>query len=103
LAVVPTKYDIDYWCRDWLPWHGVLRARPPGPARPAVCYSARRLRRLFSPFIEHRVHKRLLRRAEVPYLGRWLPLPLLERAVGRLLILKAFKPLSAAITSNVAA
>jgi SAM-dependent methyltransferase len=103
LAVAPAKYDIDYWCRDWLPWRGTLRARPPGPARPTVCYSARRLRRLFAPFTEHRVYKRLLRRAEVPYLWRCLPLPLLERMVGRLLILKAFKPLSTAITANVAA
>jgi SAM-dependent methyltransferase len=103
LAVAPAKYDIDYWCHDWVPWRHVLRTRLPGPPRPPTCYSARRLRRLFAPFIEHRVHKRLLRRAEVPYLWRWLPLPLLERAVGRLLILKAFKPLSAAITSNVAA
>jgi SAM-dependent methyltransferase len=102
LAVAPAKYDIDYWCRDWLPWrHGLFRP-PPGPAFPPL-YSARRLRRLFAPFVEHRVHKRLLRRAEVPHLWRWLPLSLLERAAGRLLILKAFKPLSAAISTNRAA
>jgi hypothetical protein len=101
--VAPAKYDIDYWCRDWLPWRGILRARPPGPARSTDCYSTRRLRRLFAPFVEHRIHKRLLRRAEVPHLWRWIPLPILERAVGRLLILKAFKPLSAAISNNVAA
>lgn len=103
LAVAPAKYDIDYWCRDWLPWRGLLRARPPGPAQATPGYSARRLRRLFAPFIEPRIHKRLLRRAEVPHVWRWLPLPLLERAFGRLLILKAFKPLSAAISNNVAA
>jgi SAM-dependent methyltransferase len=102
LAVAPAKYDIDYWCRDWLPWRRWLRRPPPDPSDPPS-YSARRLRRLFAPFIEHRVHKRLLRRAEVPHLWRWLPLSLLERSAGRLLVLKAFKPLSAAIPTNRAA
>ena len=63
----------------------------------------RQLRRLFQRFVEQRVHKRQLRRAEVPHLWRWVPLPLLERVLGRVLVLKAFKPLSAAIPTQAAA
>jgi hypothetical protein len=39
----------------------------------------------------------------VPHLWRWLPVPLLERLLGHFLVLKAFKPLSAAITVRAAA
>jgi SAM-dependent methyltransferase len=102
LAVTPARYDIDFWCRRWLPWHhGFGRRAAPGTA--ALRCSGRALRRLFQPFVEHRVYKRHLRRAEVPHLWRWLPLPLLERLFGRFLVLKAFKPLSAAITVPLAA
>jgi hypothetical protein len=38
-----------------------------------------------------------------PHLWRWLPLPLLERLLGRVLVIKAFKPLSAAIPNTQAA
>jgi SAM-dependent methyltransferase len=100
LAVAPARYDVDFWCRRWLPWYPWLRHRT---AVPAPRYSARALRRLFRPFVEHRVYKRQLRRAETPHVWRWLPLPLLERFFGRVLVLKAFKPLSAAIPVSLAA
>jgi len=96
LAVLPAHYDIDYWCRGWLPWHC-----PASPGR--LAFSTRSLRRLFGRFIEHRVYKRQLRRSEVPHLWRWLPLPLLERLFGRVLVLKTFKPLSAARALQAAA
>jgi len=66
-------------------------------------FTSRTLKQLFSRFAEHRVYKRHLRRAEVPHLLRWLPLPVLERLIGRVLILKAFKPLSAAVSVPLAA
>jgi hypothetical protein len=53
--------------------------------------------------VEHRVYKRHLRRSDVPHLWRWLPLPLLARLIGRVLVMKAFKPLSAAMTIHMAA
>ena len=59
--------------------------------------------RLFGRFAEQRVYKRQLRRSEAPHLWRWLPLPLLERLIGHVLVLKAFKPLSAAIAVPLAA
>jgi len=102
LAVTTARYDVDFWfhaCFPWQHWFGGA-ARPAGP-RPAR-FSARGLRALFGRFAEHRIFKRHLRRSEVPHVWRWLPLPLLERLMGRVLVLKAFKPLSAAIPSSPA-
>jgi ubiquinone/menaquinone biosynthesis C-methylase UbiE len=102
LAVAPARFDIDFWRRRCLPWHRWLRG-PCADTPQATTFSARTLRQLFGRFVEAHVSKRHLRRAEVPHVWRWLPFPLLERLLGRLLILKAFKPLSAAITVPVAA
>ena len=103
LAVVRARYDVDFWWRDWLPWGKLLRPTslnvPDDPNR----FSGRALCRQFGQYAEHRIYKRHLRRAEVPHVLRWLPLPVLERVIGRLLILKAFKPLSSAISMPLAA
>jgi SAM-dependent methyltransferase len=102
LAVLPARFDIDFWRRRCLPWHFWLRSRTVSSAD-VVSFSARTIRQLFAQFVESRIFKRHLRRSEVPHLWRWLPHPLLERLLGRLLILKAFKPLSAAIPIPLAA
>jgi SAM-dependent methyltransferase len=102
LAVTPARYDLHFWRRYWLPWLLRFRRRDTIDAAPNS-FSARGLRQLFGRFIEAHVYKRQLRRSEVPHLWRWLPHPLLERAFGRMLILKAFKPLSAAIVVPMAA
>jgi ubiquinone/menaquinone biosynthesis C-methylase UbiE len=96
LAVAPARYDVDFWfdrCFFWYRWVGKQRTLPSHQRR----FSARGLNRLFARFDVHRVHKRQLRRSEVPHLWRWLPLPVLARLMGRLLVLKAFKPLSVVI------
>jgi SAM-dependent methyltransferase len=103
LAVTPARYDVDFWGRRCLPWGRWLRPRYRGVLPPHVCFTAQSLRHLFDRFVEPRVHKRHLRRRDVPRLWRWLPLPLLERLVGRVLVFKAFKPLSAAMALQVAA
>jgi ubiquinone/menaquinone biosynthesis C-methylase UbiE len=102
LAVMPARYNIDYWRRRCLPWQAWLRTRSSTQVE-TTSFSARSLRQLFGRFVEAHVSKRHLRHAEVPHLWRWLPYPLLERLLGRLLIIKAFKPLSAAIPVPVAA
>jgi SAM-dependent methyltransferase len=97
LAVTPAKYDVDFWSRHcffWTTWlHKSDQVLRPGRA------SARELRRFFGQFAEHRIHKRQLRRSEVPHVWRWLPLPVLARVMGRVLVLKAFKPLSTALSA----
>jgi hypothetical protein len=100
--VTPARFDLDFWRRRFLPWHAWMHPRTSANAE-AVSFSSRMLRQLFGRFVELRVYKRQLRRAEVPHLWRWLPHPLLERLLGRLLIIKAFKPLSAAIPVPLAA
>lgn len=103
LAVAPAKYNAAYWTHVFFPWLRWLGLERNMIDNSAVRYSMRRLHRLFGDFIEHRIHKRQLRRSEVPHVWRWLPLPLLERLMGRVLVLKAFKPLSSAINVSLAA
>ena len=101
LAVTPARFDVDFWARHcffWSRWLTPAKRRP--PINPAHRSSALALCRLFGRFTEHRVRKRQLRRSEVPHLWRWMPLALLARMMGRVLILKAFKPLSAARGGN---
>jgi ubiquinone/menaquinone biosynthesis C-methylase UbiE len=101
LAVVPARYDVDFWVDAWFPWQRWFRRRPAGPSPRR--YAARGLRQEFAPFVEHRVYKRHLRRGDVPQVWRWLPNSWLERSLGRLLVLKAFKPVSAARPVRAAA
>jgi SAM-dependent methyltransferase len=101
LAVTPARRNVEYWkgvCLPWRRWWG----GPHGNARPAG-FTARGLRRLFGRFIEFRVHKRQIRRREMPHVFRWVPRSILERLMGRTLVLKAFKPLSAAMSLQAAA
>jgi SAM-dependent methyltransferase len=102
LAVTPARFDVDFWQRCVFVWRRWLPRRR--TARDdALRFSARLLRRMFGRFVEHRVQKRHLRRPDVPHVWRWIPLPLLERLMGRVLVLKAFKPLSAALPAQAAA
>jgi SAM-dependent methyltransferase len=113
LAVVPARYDIDLWSRwCFLGQRFSLRGDPAEPeaglpsgllSPTAKRFHGRELKQLFHRFHEPRVCKRHLRRAEVPHLWRWLPLGLLERMMGRLLVFKGFKPVSAAIGEQAAA
>lgn len=102
LAVTPARFDLEYWRRRCLPWHSWLHQQTSAHAESAS-FSARSLRQLFGRFVEARIYKRQLRRGEISHLWRWLPHPLLERMFGRMLIIKAFKPLSAAIPVPLAA
>jgi SAM-dependent methyltransferase len=97
LAVTPARYDIDFWFYLVFPWYRWLRRdQREGNAKKSERFAGRDLKKLFSRFIEHRIHKRQLRRSEVPHVWRWLPLPVLARLMGRVLVLKAFKPLTVA-------
>jgi SAM-dependent methyltransferase len=96
LSVTPASFDVDFWQRlvfFWQRWLPGNRKSPIG----SLQFSARNMRRMFVRFVEHRTHKRHLRRSDVPHLWRWMPLPVLERLLGRVLLHKAFKPLSAAL------
>ena len=73
--------------------------RPPDPTS-APKATGRELARAFAGFERLAVVKRHLRRSELPHPWRVLPLMLLERLIGRVLVLKAFKPLGARTGSH---
>jgi SAM-dependent methyltransferase len=93
LAVTPAYYDVDYWVRTLFFWRRWSRPdRGKNPLRCKRRLSGSQLRQLFHRFSEIHVRKRQLRRPEVPNVWRWIPLPILARLMGRVLVLKAFKP-----------
>src|ERR1019366_6926857 len=95
LAVTPAYFDVDYWVRTLFFWNRWLRPhRGRNPLRCKLRLTGSQVNKLFTRFIEIRVRKRQLRRQEVPHVWRWIPLPILARLMGRVLVLKAFKPLS---------
>lgn len=99
IAVTTARYDVDYWRDLFFFWERWFRR----PAETGPRFSVRGLKQLFHRFSEHRIHRRHLRRSEVPRLWRLIPLPLLERLIGRVLVLKAFKPIAAAMQLQAAA
>ncbi len=102
LALLPAKHDVDYWQRLLFPWQTWFGLTPKAP-RQARRYTASMLQKQFDRFTEHRIHQRHLRRSDVPHVWRWLPLPILERWMGRFLLLKTFKPVTAALPQSIAA
>jgi SAM-dependent methyltransferase len=94
IGLFPAKFDAGYWQDVLLPLQHLYWRRPEDPTT-APKTTARELRGVFSRFADHRLTKRHLRRSELPHLWRVLPLGLLERFIGRVLVLKAFKPISA--------
>jgi len=99
LAMVPARFDINFWQRWLFPWQRLVGTKP----SPAPVFTARQLKVSFGQFSEHRVHKRHLRRVDIPHVWRVLPQAVLERLVGQILILKAFKPLSVVLPLSAAA
>ncbi len=93
LAVTPAFYDVDYWVRTLFFWNRWLQPnRGKNPLRCKRRLSSGQVQQLFHRFSEINVRKRQLRRPEVPSVWRWIPLPILARLLGRVLVLKAFKP-----------
>ena len=82
-VLVPARYDSEHW-QNWLMpfrrWYdtGV-------PLTVAPHFSGRELKALFNRFADHKLSKRHLRRAELPYLWRFAPIGLLQRVMGRVL------------------
>jgi SAM-dependent methyltransferase len=103
LGVLPARYDIDSWIGWSMPWQRWFGIKAEGRQRSKARFTRRKLRQMFARFVNGRVQKRQLARAEVPHLWRWVPLSFLERFMGHVLVYKAFKPLSAAMAVQEAA
>ena len=65
--------------------------------------AVRDIKSLFEPFEKQGIWRRHLRRSELPLLWKPFPLPLMERIMGHVLIVKAFKPISTALSPAVRA
>jgi SAM-dependent methyltransferase len=100
ICVVPARFDVSYWDAACFPWKSWGRNQNHAPA---IRFSARDLRQMFHRFTAHRIRKRHLRRVDIPHLWRWMPIAVLERLMGRMLVLKAFKPVTASLSVRVAA
>jgi SAM-dependent methyltransferase len=93
-VLAPASYDVNFWQRILVPYrkwyhpHDALSNTPE--------YSGRQLRKLFPQFTEPKLSKRHLRTSDLPYVWRFIPLGILERLLGRIICLRAFKPISAA-------
>jgi SAM-dependent methyltransferase len=94
IAVLPAKYDARWWQDFWFPWNRWIEA--PRPER-SDQWSGKALGGVFGRFSVEKVQKRHLRRSDLPHVWRWMLLPCLERVMGRFLVLKAFKPLTASM------
>jgi len=94
IGLFPAWFDAGFWQDLLLPLQWVYWLRPVDPTA-APKTTARQLRKAFAAFAQHRVAKRHLRRSELPHPWRVFPLVLLERIIGRVLVFKALKPLSA--------
>ena len=77
-------------------WWRWLRVTPGGVAS-SEQYGTRQTRQLFPLFENHRLWRRHLRRRHVVWPCRWLPRTVLERLVGRFLVLNAFKPVASVL------
>jgi SAM-dependent methyltransferase len=95
-VLAPARFDVKLWSELLLPYRRWCRSRPADLSE-APRYTKRSLRAVFPRFTESRVAKRHIRRSEVPPVWRWLPTSVLERLIGRVLVLRAFKPISAAM------
>lgn len=93
-ALFPAKYDAGYWQDCVFPLQHWYWRRPADPTSGAK-HTAHGLRHLFGRFTDPQVGKRHLRRSELPHAWRPFPLTILERLLGRVLVLRAFKPLTA--------
>jgi SAM-dependent methyltransferase len=94
IAVLPAQFNAARWQDLLLPWRSWFRRRPATRDR----FTSAEVRSAFAAFSDVKIYKRHLRRSELPYLWRWMLLPVLERVMGRFLVVKAFKPLNATIS-----
>jgi SAM-dependent methyltransferase len=94
-VLAPSRYDVNFWQRVLVPYRRWYHKAE--PLSYSSEFSGRELRKLFPNFTEPRLTKRHLRTSELPYIWRFFPLAILERLLGRVICLRAFKPISAAL------
>lgn len=94
-GLFPARFDVRYWHAKILPLLRFARKNIVAPGT-APGITARELTSFFSSFEKRGIWRRHLRRNELPWLWKPFPLPIMQRIMGHVLIVKAFKPISAA-------
>ncbi|CAN5193809.1 hypothetical protein BH11PLA2_BH11PLA2_13760 [soil metagenome] len=97
-ALFPARIDVDRYQRWCMPLRKYYRHVDPRPTT-AAKRTRRELKPMLKKYSEVSVIKRHLRRSELPHVWRTLPVSVLERLMGRVLAVRAFKPVTAAVNS----
>lgn len=96
MAVGPAKFHLNYFLNWVFP-------RKDFASKNSHRITGMELKQLYHQFPEYRIHKRHLQKRDLPPLLRWIPIPLIQRSVGKFLIFKGIKPLSMALPALKAA
>jgi SAM-dependent methyltransferase len=101
-GLFPAHYDVRYWRRKVMPY---LRLVTPETLAPGTApgLTGRQIKSLFQDFEKLGLWRRHIRRTELPILWKFFPLPIMERLMGHVLVVKAFKPISTALHPAVRA
>jgi SAM-dependent methyltransferase len=101
-GLFPARCDVRYWQIKFLPFSSLFRPAMLAPGT-APGLTARELKSSLTQFENLGIWRRHLRRSELPLIWRFAPMSILERLMGHVLIVKAFKPISSAVTKSTRA
>ena len=101
-GLFPAHFDVRYWRRKFLPFLRFVGTDSLAPGT-SPGLAAKELKTLFTTFEKTGIWRRHLIRSELPLIWKPFPLSLMERVMGHVLIVKAFKPISSSMTPNVRA
>ena len=96
--LAPAHYDAAFFTRYAAPWRRLFVAAT--ATNRGAGYTARQLKRMMPQYADRSICKRHLRRTDLPIAFRAAPSGLLQRFFGHVLVVKAFKPISAAFTNG---
>ncbi|QVL33629.1 class I SAM-dependent methyltransferase [Telmatocola sphagniphila] len=102
IAVVPARYGAGFWRKVLCFWESWFKSSRNSPkANPT--YRGTDLKKSLENFEVRRITKRHLRRSDMPSFLRWAYFPVLERLFGQIFVIKAIKPIRAALADMQAA
>jgi SAM-dependent methyltransferase len=98
-GLFPARYDVRYWQMKFLPFLKLVSQTNLAPGTAPGVY-ARDLKVWMEAFEQTGIWRRHLRRSEIPLLWRFMPMAIMERLMGHVLIVKAIKPIKTAMPSS---
>jgi SAM-dependent methyltransferase len=101
-GLFPARFDVRYWQIKFLPFLKFVRPAVLAPGT-APGTSSRELRGEMTQFEQIAIWRRHIQRSELPLIWRFMPISIIERLMGHVLIVKAFKPISTALPHTIRA